>query len=199
MPDYSFEHSAIDAGFSPVAGTDEAGRGPLAGPVYAAAVILPPDLDIPGLNDSKKLSEKKREALYRVITEKAVSWGIAFADAGEIDKLNILNASQLAMRRAVAMLSPAPAMVLVDGNVARGFSMPTKTIVKGDALSMSVAAASILAKVARDRYCLEMDRLYPAYQFAKHKGYPTAEHMEIVRKLGPCPLHRKTFLNFLDK
>ena len=199
MPDYTYELEALDAGFTVVCGTDEAGRGPLAGPVCAAAVILPQGLVIDGLNDSKKISEKKREKLFDIICQEAVSYGIAFATAEEIDEINILNASQLAMRRAVALLSPKPDMVLVDGNIARDFEMTAKPIVKGDALSMSIAAASILAKVTRDRYCLEMDKAYPEYHFAAHKGYPTKEHMDLVRALGPCPLHRKTFLKFLNK
>ncbi len=199
MPDYTYETEALDAGYTVIAGTDEAGRGPLAGPVCAAAVILPQGLVIEGLNDSKKISEKKREKLYDVILKEAISYGIAFASHEEIDEINILNASQLAMRRAVAMLSPTPDLVLVDGNIAREFPMDTKTVVKGDSLSMSIAAASILAKVTRDRYCLEMDQAYPAYHFAAHKGYPTKEHMDLVRELGPCEIHRKTFLKFLNK
>lgn len=199
MPDYTYELEALDAGYTVVCGTDEAGRGPLAGPVCAAAVILPQGLVIEGLNDSKKISEKKREKLFDIICQEAVSYGIAFASAEEIDTINILNASQLAMRRAVAMLDPKPDFVLVDGNIARDFEMTAKPIVKGDALSMSIAAASILAKVTRDRYCMEMDEAYPEYHFAAHKGYPTKEHMDLVRELGPCPLHRKTFLKFLNK
>ena len=199
MPDYTYELEALDAGYSVICGTDEAGRGPLAGPVCAAAVILPQGIVIEGLNDSKKISEKKREKLFDVICQEAVSYGIAFATAEEIDEINILNASQLAMRRAVAQLSPKPDFVLVDGNIARDFEMTAKPIIKGDALSMSIAAASILAKITRDRYCLEMDATYPEYHFAAHKGYPTKEHMDLVRALGPCPLHRKTFLKFLNK
>lgn len=199
MPSYEFENAALAEGFSVVAGTDEAGRGPLAGPVYAAAVILPNGLEIEGLNDSKKISEKKREKLFDEICEKAISYGIASASVEEIDELNILNASQLAMRRAVAMLTPTPDLVLVDGNVARGFEMTARTIVKGDALSMSIAAASILAKVSRDRVMVELDREYPVYQFLKHKGYPTPLHMNLVREHGPSPVHRKTFLKFLNK
>ena len=199
MPDYSYEAEALKNGYTVICGTDEAGRGPLAGPVCAAAVILPHGLIIEGLNDSKKISEKKREKLYDVIIEKAISYGIAFATNEEIDEINILNASQLAMRRAVAMLSPSPDLVLVDGNIARDFEMDAQPIIKGDALSMSIAAASILAKVTRDRYCEEMDKAYPEYHFAQHKGYPTKEHMDLVRELGPCPIHRKTFLKFLNK
>lgn len=199
MPDYRYENAALEKGFTLVAGTDEAGRGPLAGPVYAAAVILPMGLVIDGLDDSKKLTPKRREALFDQIRENAVAYGIASASVEEIDSLNILNAAQLAMRRAIAKLSPAPDFVLVDGNVARGFPIPAQTVVKGDSLSMSVAAASILAKVERDRWCLKIDRDYPQYGFAAHKGYGTAYHMAKIRELGPCPLHRKSFLGFLEK
>ena len=199
MPSYEFESAALEAGYAVIAGTDEAGRGPLAGPVYAAAVILPMGLVIDGLNDSKKLTEKKREALFDVICKEALSYGIAYATPEEIDELNILNASQLAMRRAVAMLTPTPDLVLVDGNVAREFPMDTKTVVKGDALSMSIAAASILAKVSRDRVMAELAKEYPQYQLEKHKGYPTPLHMNLVRELGPSPIHRKSFLKFLNK
>lgn len=199
MPTYEFESAALEAGYAVIAGTDEAGRGPLAGPVYAAAVILPMGLVIDGLNDSKKLTEKKREALFDVICKEALSYGIAYATPEEIDELNILNASQLAMRRAVAMLTPTPDLVLVDGNVAREFPMDTKTVVKGDALSMSIAAASILAKVSRDRVMAELAKEYPQYQLEKHKGYPTPLHMNLVRELGPSPIHRKSFLKFLNK
>ncbi len=196
MPSYEIEKEYNDAGLI-AAGTDEAGRGPLAGPVFAAAVILPFGLDIEGLDDSKKLSEKKREKLFDVICEKAISYGIASASVKEIDELNILNASQLAMRRACDMLSPSPDIVLVDGNIARNFKVTARTVIKGDSLSMSIAAASILAKVSRDRLCLELDKIYPQYRFALHKGYPTKLHMELVRKYGPCSEHRKTFLKFL--
>ena len=196
---YSLEDKYSGEGFKVICGTDEAGRGPLAGPVYAAAVILPAGLEIEGLNDSKKISEKKRKTLFEEITAKAVSYGIAFATPEEIDGLNILNASQLAMRRAVAMLDPVPDLVLVDGNVARDFDMRAVPIVKGDSISPNIAAASILAKGSRDDYCLGMHERYPDYNFAKHKGYPTREHMDAVRKFGPCPEHRRTFLKFLDK
>ena len=199
MPTYEIEAAAIEAGYTVIAGTDEAGRGPLAGPVYAAAVILPHGLVIDGLNDSKKITEKKREKLFDIICKEAVSYGIAYATPEEIDQYNILNASQLAMRRAVAMLNPTPDMVLVDGNVAREFPMATQTVVKGDALSMSIAAASILAKVSRDRVMAELAKEYPQYQLDKHKGYPTPLHMNLVRELGPSPIHRKTFLKFLNK
>lgn len=199
MPDYSYECKYQDEGYSVVCGTDEAGRGPLAGPVCAAAVILPDGLYIEGLNDSKKLTEKKREKLFDVICENAVSYGIAYASVEEIDSLNILNAAQLAMRRAVAMLDPKPDLVIVDGNIARDFEIKAVPLVKGDSISMSVAAASILAKVSRDRVCLELDKEYPQYMLAKHKGYGTKLHMDLIKKYGPSPIHRKTFLKFLDK
>ena len=199
MPSYEYENKYLAEGFTAVAGTDEAGRGPLAGPVCAAAVILPNGLEIEGLNDSKKISEKKRDMLFDIICEKAISYGIAYASVEEIDELNILNASQLAMRRAVDMLTPHPDLVIVDGNIARGFDCKAVTLIKGDAISMSVAAASILAKVSRDRVCAELDKQYPEYMLAKHKGYSTKLHMDLVRKYGPSPIHRKTFLKFLDK
>lgn len=199
MPTYEYEEKFAAEGFAVIAGTDEAGRGPLAGPVCAAAVILPAGLEIEGLNDSKKISEKKREKLFDIICEKAISYGIAYASVEEIDTLNILNASQLAMRRAVEMLDPTPDLVLVDGNIARGFNCKAVTVIKGDSISMSIAAASILAKVSRDRVCAELDKEYPQYLLSKHKGYSTKEHMDLVRKHGPSPIHRKTFLKFLDK
>ena len=199
MPSYEYENKYLAEGFTVVAGTDEAGRGPLAGPVCAAAVILPNGLEIEGLNDSKKISEKKRDMLFDIICEKAISYGIAYASVEEIDELNILNASQLAMRRAVDMLTPHPDLVIVDGNIARGFDCKAVTLIKGDAISMSVAAASILAKVSRDRVCAELDKQYPEYMLAKHKGYSTKLHMDLVRKYGPSPIHRKTFLKFLNK
>ena len=196
---WDIENSFFEKGYSVICGTDEAGRGPLAGPVYAAAVILPKDYQIEGLNASKKISEKKRVKLFEVIKNEAVAYSVCSASVEEIDELNILNASQLAMRRCVAELIPKPDLVLVDGNVARGFDIDAVTVIKGDAKSPNIAAASILAKVTRDRVCLEMDEQYPEYNFKKHKGYPTKEHMDAVRKYGPCPLHRKTFLKFLDK
>lgn len=199
MPTYEYENRFREQGYNIICGTDEAGRGPLAGPVFAAAVILPDGFMPEGLDDSKKLSEKKRLKLFDIIIENALSYGIASASVEEIDSLNILNASQLAMRRAVDMLSPCPDLVLIDGNVSRGFRMPTFTIVKGDSLSVSIAAASNLAKTARDRLLSELDKEYPQYELAKHKGYPTKEHMDLVRKYGPSPIHRKTFLRFLDK
>ena len=198
MPNYDFEKEVMARGYSAVCGIDEAGRGPLAGNVVAAAVILPLALEIEGLNDSKKLSEKKREALYDDIVEKAI-YSIAWATTKEIAELNILNATMLAMRRAVEGLPKKADFALIDGNCSRGFTIPTQTVVKGDALSMSIAAASILAKVTRDRQCMALDEQYPAYGFKGHKGYPTKAHMQKVVELGPCPEHRKTFLKFVDK
>ena len=182
-----------------VCGVDEAGRGPLAGNVVAAAVILPKGLVIDGLDDSKKLSEKKREALFDIIQKEAISFSVAWATPSEIDELNILGATMLAMHRAVEGLDIPADFALIDGNTARGFSIPVKTIVKGDAKSPSIAAASILAKVTRDRQCLELDMKYPEYGFKKHKGYPTKDHMNKLREIGPCEEHRKSFLSFLSK
>ena len=177
-----------------VAGVDEAGRGPLAGPVFAAAVILPSGLFIEGVDDSKKLSEKKREKLYDEIKNSGAVWSIASATAEEIDQYNILGATMLAMKRAVEGLSQKADLLLIDGNVARGFDTPAKTVVKGDEKIPQIAAASILAKVERDRYCLEMAKKYPEYQFEKHKGYPTKVHRDLVIKHGPCDEHRRSFL-----
>lgn len=199
MPTFEYENIYYEKGYNLVAGTDEAGRGPLAGPVCAAAVILPRGYMPEGLNDSKKLSEKKRLLLFDEIKRNAVSYAVAYASVDEIDTLNILNASQLAMRRAVDALSPSADFVLIDGNVSRGFSLPTLTVVKGDSKSASIAAASILAKTSRDLLMEELALAYPEYELSKHKGYPTALHMELVRKYGPSPIHRKTFLKFLDK
>ncbi len=197
--EYTFENEAHEAGFSAVCGVDEAGRGPLAGNVVAAAVILPAGLYIEGLNDSKKLTEKKREALYDVIIREALAYSVAEATPEEIDELNILGATMLAMRRAIEGLCVKADFALIDGNTARGFDIPTKTVIKGDAKSPSIAAASILAKVTRDRECLLLDEKYPEYGFKKHKGYPTKEHMDKVRAIGPCPEHRRSFLSFLSK
>ncbi len=177
-----------------ICGIDEAGRGPLAGDVYAAAVILPDDIIIEGINDSKKLTEKKREALFDVICEKAVSYCIATASVEEIDSINILNAAMLAMRRAYEGLSVKPDTALIDGNKTPGLGIPEKAIVKGDATSASIAAASILAKVARDRYMKELAEKYPKYMFQKHKGYGTKLHYEMLDKYGPSPIHRMSFL-----
>ncbi len=191
---FKYENEAKAEGFSVICGIDEAGRGPLAGPVCAAAVILPEGCVIDGVNDSKKLTEKKREALFDVIKEKALAYSIAVADEKEIDEVNILQATYLAMRRAFDGLNIKPDMALVDGNRDPLLGVPTKTIVKGDANSMSIAAASILAKVTRDRFMLEMDKKYPEYQFAKHKGYGTKLHYEMLEKYGASEIHRITFL-----
>ena len=199
MPGFEYENLKYADGYTAVCGCDEAGRGPLCGPVVAAAVILPKDVIIEGLNDSKKLTEKKREALFEIIKEKAIAYAIAEASPAEIDEINILNASMLAMRRAVEALPVKADFALIDGNCSRGFNIPTETIVKGDAKSASIAAASILAKVTRDRQCIELDREYPEYNIAKHKGYPTKEHMDAVREHGPAPIYRMSFLKFLDK
>ncbi len=198
MPDYSFELAACDAGYRHVCGIDEAGRGPLSGPVVAAACVLEPGTEIPGLNDSKKLTPKKRDLLYDLVIERAADFAVGFATPEEVDSINILNATMLAMRRAIAALKEPADYALVDGNCIRDYPIPARAIIKGDSLSMSVAAASILAKVTRDRLCLEDDRQYPMYGFAKHKGYGTAEHIAALRTYGPCPIHRKTFLKFLD-
>lgn len=199
MLEHNFEDEARAEGYINVCGVDEAGRGPLMGPVCAAAVILPPHLDIEGLNDSKKLTEKKREALYSVITEKAVAYSVAYASVEEIDEMNILNAAMLAMKRAIEGLSVKADFALIDGNCQRNIPVPCRTVVGGDAKSPSVAAASVLAKVSRDRLCYELDKQYPQYGFAKHKGYGTKEHMKALYEYGPSPCHRKTFLKFLDK
>ena len=192
---WNFEHAAMEEGFSLICGVDEAGRGPLAGPVCAAAVILPPDLELEGLNDSKKLSEKRREALYPLICEQALAYGIAFASEQEIDELNILQATFLAMRRAVGQLGQKPDLALVDGNREPDFGdIPVRTIIKGDSRSANIAAASILAKVMRDRFMLEQDAVYPKYGFAVHKGYGTQKHYAALREFGPCPIHRRSFL-----
>ena len=182
------------SGASYIAGVDEAGRGPLAGPVCAAACILPRNLEIPGLNDSKKLSPQKREALYDVIIKSAVSYGIAFATVEEIESLNILNATFLAMNRALSLLSPQPDLALIDGNRNSGISIPSRCVVKGDSLCADIAAASVLAKVTRDRYMLTMAEQYPEYGFEKHKGYGTAQHYAALRQFGPSPIHRPSFL-----
>ncbi len=191
---YEYEKQALAEGYKVVCGVDEAGRGPLCGPVCAAAVILPVDCEIEGINDSKKLSEKKRDMLYDIIKEKAVAYSVVMVDAETIDKINILQATFKAMREAVDALSVKPDIALIDGNGKPGLSIEERTLIKGDAKSISVAAASILAKVTRDRYCLEMDEKYPEYQFAKHKGYGTKLHYEMIAEYGICPEHRRTFL-----
>ena len=197
--DYEFEKQALNDGFKVVCGIDEAGRGPLAGPVCAAAVILPLDLEIEGLNDSKKLSEKKREMLFDIIKEKAIAYSISMVDEKTIDEINILQATFLAMRNAFDSLSVKPDAALIDGNQKPGLNAHEITIVKGDAKSMSVAAASILAKVSRDRYMLELDEKYPQYEFKKHKGYGTKLHYEKLAEYGISPVHRVTFLKKLMK
>lgn len=196
---FAFEREAAAAGFQAVCGVDEAGRGPLAGPVYAAAVILPPEHAIEGINDSKKLSEKKRELLFDQITEQAEAFGIACASVEEIEEYNILNATYLAMKRAVGELEKKADFALIDGNRLPPLSIPAKAVVKGDSLSASIAAASILAKVSRDRFMLQMAELYPQYQFEKHKGYGTALHMQLIRDYGASPIHRRSFLKKLWK
>lgn len=199
MPTFEYEEKARQNGYKFICGCDEAGRGPLCGPVVAAAVILPDGLIIEGLDDSKKLTERKREKLYDVIIEKALAYAICEASPAEIDEINILNASMLAMRRAVEALEIPADFALIDGNCSRGFAIPTETVVGGDKKSYSIAAASILAKVTRDRQCVELDREYPEYGIAKHKGYPTKDHMDKVREIGPAPIYRKSFLKFLEK
>ena len=191
---WEIENSVYEKTGGPVCGVDEAGRGPLAGPVYAAAVILPKGLMIPGLDDSKKLSEKKREELFAVITDSALSFGIARAEVEEIETLNILNATFLAMNRAISMLDPAPAVSLIDGNRNSGIDTESICIIKGDSKCADIAAASILAKVSRDRFMYEMADRYPQYGFDKHKGYGTMLHYEKLREFGPSPIHRLSFL-----
>ena len=196
---WTYEREQWNSGVETVCGVDEAGAGPLMGPVYAAAVILPRELDIPGLNDSKKLTEKKREALYEIITAQAAAWSVARVEAAEIDKMDILNARMLAMQKALDGLPIRPDLALIDGNRDHGsryaIEIPHRLIVGGDGKSASIAAASILAKVSRDRYVsTELDAKYPQYQFAKHKGYGTRLHYEMLDQYGPCPEHRRTFL-----
>ncbi len=194
---WEFENKHLSEGYQMICGVDEAGRGPLAGPVCAAAVILPIGLDIPGLNDSKKLSDKKRRELFPVICEKAVAYGIAFADHTEIDQINILQATYLAMERAIAKLEIKPDFALIDGNRAKDFGIPVETVVGGDGRSASIAAASILAKVTRDDYMLELAKIYPQYGFEIHKGYGTKAHYAALAEHGPSPVHRMTFLKKL--
>ena len=191
------ENEIYASGVSCLCGVDEAGRGPLAGPVCAAAVMLPRGLDIPGLNDSKKLTEKKREELYDIICAGAVCYGVAFAGVEEIERLNILTATFLAMNRAIAQLSVPPQLALIDGNRDSGIEAPSRCIVKGDALCADIAAASVLAKVTRDRYMTALAREYPQYGFEKHKGYGTKQHYAAIREFGPSPAHRMSFLKTL--
>ena len=191
---WELENEIYDSGVSIICGVDEAGRGPLAGPVCAAAVILPRNIEIVGLNDSKKLSEKSREKLYDEICEKAMSFGIAFASVEEIEEFNILNAAMLAMNRAIAQLEPQPELALIDGNRSSAIEINSRCVIKGDAKCADIAAASILAKVTRDRYMLEMAEKYPEYHFERHKGYGTKLHYEALREYGPCEIHRPSFL-----
>lgn len=194
---WEIERNLAGNGYKYIAGVDEAGRGPLAGPVYAAAVILPKDARLDGINDSKKLSEKKREELFDVIREVALSYSVASVDEKEIDEINILNATHKAMCKAVEGLDVAADYVIIDGNSIKGMEKPHETVVKGDAKSISIAAASILAKVSRDRYIKEMANVYPEYGFEKHKGYGTKAHTDAILEHGICPIHRKTFLKKL--
>ncbi len=191
---WEIEQSLQQKGFQLICGVDEAGRGPLAGPVCAAAVILPPNLEIPGLDDSKKLSDKRRRELFPVIQQQAIAYGIAMADHAEIDEINILQATFLAMERAISQLSVRPDYVLVDGNRCKDFGIPAEAVVRGDSRSASIAAASILAKVTRDDYMLQMEDTYPGYGFGIHKGYGTKAHYAALQELGMCPIHRHTFL-----
>ena len=191
---WSLENEIYDSGLSPLCGVDEAGRGPLAGPVCAAAVILPRGIVIEGLNDSKKLSEKRREALYDEIIGKAIAFGVAFASVEEIEEKNILEATFLAMNRAIEKLSVVPALALIDGNRNKGIALPSRCVIGGDGKCADIAAASILAKVTRDRYMLEMAEKYPQYGFDRHKGYGTAAHYAAIREYGPSPIHRMSFL-----
>ena len=199
MPNFEYEDKHYAEGYTAVCGCDEAGRGPLCGPVVAAACILPPDLIIDGLNDSKKLSAKKRDALFDIITDKAVSFSIAEASVQEIDEYNILEATLLAMRRAIQALDVPADYALIDGNICRGFDIPAECVIHGDSISYSIAAASILAKVTRDKICDELDAMYPEYGISKNKGYGTKAHMDALRKFGASPIHRKQFIRFLDK
>ena len=199
--DWSLEDRASESGFSAVCGCDEAGAGPLAGRVYAAAVILPYGLELPYLNDSKKVTPKRREALYKQICQEAVAWSVAWAEAEEIDELDILNCRMLAMQRAIDGLAVRADFALIDGNRDHGrkiaITTEHQTVIGGDGVSPSIAAASILAKVSRDRYMEEMAVQYPEYEFGKHKGYPTKRHYELLRQFGPCPIHRRSFLKKL--
>ncbi len=191
---WAIENGCFEKGYNLICGIDEAGRGPLAGPVVAAAVILPKGLEIPGLNDSKKLSDKRRRELYPIIMEQAVSYGIGLATHEEIDEINILQATFLAMERALAQLKAKPDLALIDGNRQKDFGIPVETVVKGDSLSASIAAASVLAKVTRDDMMLALAEEYPGYAFEIHKGYGTKAHYEALRNLGPSPIHRMSFL-----
>ena len=201
MPGWDYEHAAVAGSRLSVCGCDEAGVGPLAGRVYAAAVILPDGLELPWLNDSKQVTEKRRETLFKQIQEKAVAWSVAWIEPKEIDEIDILNSRIKAMQLAIDALEPKADFALVDGNRDHGsryaITVEHRLIVKGDSLSYSIAAASILAKVSRDRYMMEMTALYPKYEFERHKGYPTKRHYELLREFGPCPIHRRSFLKKL--
>lgn len=199
MLTYELEEELMQEGYSLVCGVDEAGRGPLCGPVAAAACILPTGLVLDGLNDSKKLSEKKREILFDQICENAVAYAIVLGSVEEINETDILSTTLHAMRRAIDALDPKPDFALIDGNITRGFTLPVKAVVHGDAISPSIAAASILAKVTRDRLCAELDAKYPQYGIAKHKGYGTKAHMDALREHGPCEIYRTKFIRFLDQ
>lgn len=197
---WQIEQSFFEKGYDVICGVDEAGRGPLAGPVCAAAVILPANIEIPGLDDSKKLSDKRRRELFPLIKEKAIAYGIAFVDHSKIDEINILQATYLAMEQAIAQLAVKPQLALVDGNRAKDFGVPVETVVHGDSLSASIAAASVLAKVSRDDYMVEMAKLYPEYGFEIHKGYGTKAHYAALTDHGHCTIHRMSFLRkFYDK
>ena len=191
---WMIESELYEKGITTICGVDEAGRGPLAGPVCAAAVILPPYLEIPGLTDSKKLSDKRRRELFPLIQEKALAYGVAFAAQEEIDEINILQATFLAMERALQQLKIRPDMALIDGNREKDFGLPVKTVVKGDSLSANIAAASVLAKVTRDNWMLEQAKIYPEYGFDVHMGYGTKRHYEALTEHGPCAIHRRSFL-----
>ena len=199
MLTYELEEALAREGYPLVCGVDEAGRGPLCGPVAAAACILPTGLVLEGLNDSKKRAEKKRELLYDQIIENAIAYAVVLGSVEEINETDILSTTLHAMRRAIEALSPKADFALIDGNVDRDFQIPARAVIKGDSLSMSIAAASILAKVTRDRLCIEMDKAYPQYGIAKHKGYGTKEHMNALREHGPSPIHRIKFIRFLNE
>ncbi len=195
---WEIERSCKERGYQLICGADEAGAGPLAGPVYAGAVILPEGLILEGLNDSKKVTPKRRDRLFEEIQEKAIAWAVASVDEKEIDAINILNARMKAMEMAIQALKPAPDYALIDGNRDKGITIAHETVVKGDGRSANIAAASILAKVSRDRYMEEMAKLYPEYEFERHKGYGTKLHFELLMKYGPCPIHRRSFLKKLE-
>lgn len=195
---WEIERSCKEQGYQLICGADEAGAGPLAGPVYAGAVILPEGLILEGLNDSKKVTPKRRDRLFEEIQEKAIAWAVASVDEKEIDAINILNARMKAMELAIQALKPAPDYALIDGNRDKGITIAHETVVKGDSRSANIAAASILAKVSRDRYMEDMAKLYPEYEFERHKGYGTKLHFELLMKYGPCPIHRRSFLKKLE-